>query len=40
MTDQAWVAERAAAMLKKDPTIGATKILHVLQDEYHVTLLL
>jgi hypothetical protein len=38
MTCQSWVADKAAAMLKKDPTIGAVKILKDLQDEHHVTL--
>ena len=38
MTTQSWVADRAATMLKKDPTIGAVKILKDLQEEHHVTL--
>jgi hypothetical protein len=38
MTSQSWVADKATAMLKKDPTIGAVKILKELQDEHHVTL--
>uniref|UniRef100_A0A453EVK2 MULE transposase domain-containing protein n=1 Tax=Aegilops tauschii subsp. strangulata TaxID=200361 RepID=A0A453EVK2_AEGTS len=38
MTSQSWVADKAATMLKKDPTIGAVKILKELQEEHHVTL--
>nr|XP_020200936.2 uncharacterized protein LOC109786792 isoform X1 [Aegilops tauschii subsp. strangulata] len=38
MTSQSWVANKAVAMLKKDPTVGAMKILKDLQDEHHVTL--
>jgi hypothetical protein len=38
MTSQSWVADKAVAMLKKDPTIGDVKILKELQDEHHVTL--
>jgi hypothetical protein len=38
MTSQSWVANKEVAMLKKDPTIGAVKILKELQDEHHVTL--
>jgi hypothetical protein len=33
MTCQSWVADKATAKLKKDPTIGAVKILKDLQDE-------
>ena len=38
MTTQSWVADKAATMLKKDPTIGFVQILKDLQDEHHVTL--
>uniref|UniRef100_A0A453EDQ5 SWIM-type domain-containing protein n=1 Tax=Aegilops tauschii subsp. strangulata TaxID=200361 RepID=A0A453EDQ5_AEGTS len=38
MTSQSWVADKAVAMLKKDPTVVAVKILKDLQDEHHVTL--
>ena len=38
MTCQSWVVDKAAAILKKDPTIGIVKILKELQDEHHVTL--
>lgn len=38
MTSQSWVADKVTTMLKKDPTIGAVKILKELQDEHHVKL--
>ena len=36
MTSQSWVADKAVAMLKKDPCIGAVKILKELEEEHQI----
>jgi hypothetical protein len=38
MTCQSWVADKAKAILKKDPTLSAVKLLKELEEEHHVTL--
>src|SRR5438105_10150032 len=38
MTYQAWVADKARDIMKKEPTIGAGKMLRTLQEEHNVIL--